>query len=241
MARVERDPHLGNGGWVCTLRRLSQVLGVEFFPFYAWVGIWAGLFLLIATLTSVSNLVNYFTRFTDETFSALSACIFMFEACKSLTRGFFVADPDPGYACLTTLIGTLTCGLVFALKWVRSSAVGVKAFRERIAEFAPTISIVASTAIASHLCTRLSVSLESLSLPHGLSTTTGRPWLVDLWALEPRFILLATIPALMLASLLFMDQVQSRMRCSNARQPCIAVLVKPGNHVPCMRARVYEA
>jgi hypothetical protein len=62
--------------------RLSQVLGVEFFPFYAWVGIWAGLFLLVATLTSVSNLVNYFTRFTDETFSALSACIFMFEACK---------------------------------------------------------------------------------------------------------------------------------------------------------------
>jgi hypothetical protein len=57
------------------------------------------------------------------------------------------------------------------------------------------------------------VSLESLSLPSGLVTSTGRPWLVDLWALEPRFILLATIPALMLASLLFMDQVLPLSQC----------------------------
>jgi hypothetical protein len=75
----------------------------------------------------------------------------------SLTKGFFVSEPDAGYACLTTLIGALTCGLVFALKWVRSSAFWKKSFRVSIAEFAPTISIVTATAVASHLCALLSV------------------------------------------------------------------------------------
>lgn len=186
---------------------LSQVLGVEFLPFYAWCGIWSSLLLAICTLFSVSNLVNYFTRFTDETFSALSSCIFMYESTKHLTKGLMAANPEPASACLTLIVGVATCVLAIALKGVRNTALFTQPIRERLSEFAPTISIFAATSATLYLCKHLNTSLTTLTLPAGLSTSTGRPWLVDLWALEPSMIALAIVPAVMLTVLLFMDQV----------------------------------
>eukprot|EP00976_Prorocentrum_cordatum_P117572 1196326-Prorocentrum_minimum.AAC.20 len=72
----------------------ATLMGVEFLPFFAWVGIWASLFLIVLTLTSASNLVLYFTRFTDETFSALSSVIFVYESTRNLVKPFLVSNPD---------------------------------------------------------------------------------------------------------------------------------------------------
>jgi len=186
---------------------LSQVLGVDFLPFYAWVGIWASLFLVGCTLFSVSNLVKYFTRFTDETFSAMSSCIFMYESTKHLTKALFVANPDSGSACLTLLVGLATCATAFALSSLKSTALFTQGVRERLSEFAPTISVLAITTAALHMSKRLGTTLPTLSLPTGITTSTGRPWLVDLLSLEPSMIALAVVPAIMLTTLLFMDQV----------------------------------
>eukprot|EP00959_Pyramimonas_sp_CCMP1952_P231299 4834746-Pyramimonas_sp.AAC.1 len=71
----------------------ATLMGVEFLPFFAWVGIWASLFLIVLTLTSASNLVLYFTRFTDETFSALSSVIFVYESTRNLVKPFLVSNP----------------------------------------------------------------------------------------------------------------------------------------------------
>lgn len=61
------------------LYRTAQSLGLSFLPLYSWVGIWTSLILLLSSVTSFSNLVNYFTRFTDEIFSLLISAIFLFE------------------------------------------------------------------------------------------------------------------------------------------------------------------
>jgi len=37
---------------------------IPFLPTYAWVGVWTAVLLL--SLTNASNLMRYFTRFTDE-------------------------------------------------------------------------------------------------------------------------------------------------------------------------------
>jgi hypothetical protein len=66
------------------LYRTAQSLSLPFLPLYSWVGIWTSLILLVSSVTSFSNLVNFFTRFTDEIFSLLISVIFLFEACKDL-------------------------------------------------------------------------------------------------------------------------------------------------------------
>ena len=50
--------------------------GLPFFGTYAWTGIWTSIILMLVAVTSSSNLVRFFTKFTDETFAALVACIF---------------------------------------------------------------------------------------------------------------------------------------------------------------------
>lgn len=67
------------------LYRTAQSLGLAFLPLYSWVGIWTSFILFVSSITSFSNIVNYFTRFTDEIFSLLISVIFLFEGAKSLS------------------------------------------------------------------------------------------------------------------------------------------------------------
>lgn len=53
---------------------------------------------------------------------------------------------------------------------------------------------------------RYGFSLPTLAVPEILGTTSGRPWLVDLFAVSNKIKLLAILPALMATVLLFMDQ-----------------------------------
>ena len=51
--------------------------------FRLWVGIWTALFLLILVMFNLSFLVKYITRFTEDSFAALIAIIFIIDAFKS--------------------------------------------------------------------------------------------------------------------------------------------------------------
>lgn len=46
---------------------------------YSWTGIWTSLFLALAAILNMSNLIKYCTRFTDDCFNALIAMNFLFE------------------------------------------------------------------------------------------------------------------------------------------------------------------
>jgi mannitol/fructose-specific phosphotransferase system IIA component (Ntr-type) len=53
------------------LYQLCNDMEIPFLSTYAWVGLWSAGFLLILSVTDASCLMRFFTRFTDEIFSAL--------------------------------------------------------------------------------------------------------------------------------------------------------------------------
>ena len=59
--------------------------------FRVWIGIWVGVILLILVATDASAFVTYITRFTEENFATLVACIFIYEAVKNLIH---IKDPE---------------------------------------------------------------------------------------------------------------------------------------------------
>ena len=63
-------------------------LGPHFLAVYGWVGLWTALFTLVLAFTNASNLMKYFTRFTDEIFSTLMSLIFIYKAIEG-ARGYF--------------------------------------------------------------------------------------------------------------------------------------------------------
>ena len=70
------------------LYSLCESLGIPFLPSYAWVGLWTAVILLVLAATEASNLIRYFTRFTDEIFAGLMSLIFIVEAIKDIAAAF---------------------------------------------------------------------------------------------------------------------------------------------------------
>jgi mannitol/fructose-specific phosphotransferase system IIA component (Ntr-type) len=162
------------------LYRISADMQLPFLSTYAWVGFWTALLLLILAMTDASCLMRYFTRFTDEIFSALMALIFIYEALRAIVATFRTSfaettHHDDAFLSLMLAFGTFYVGMT--LSRFRRSKYLLSWMREFLADFGPMLALVAMTLIAWGL--RSEVTVDTLQAPGSLQTSTGRPWLVD--------------------------------------------------------------
>ena len=152
--------------------------------------------------------MRYFTRFTDEIFAALISVIFVYEAIEKLIHAFHEAESveaighDVAMFSLILALGTFY--VASSLSRFRKSHLLVPAVREFLADFGPTIAILAMALIAYYW--RDTVTLAPLPAPDHFQTTTGRPWLVSFMSASPRVIGMTLIPALLCTVLVFLDQ-----------------------------------
>ena len=187
------------------LYRLCLDLNLPFLASYAWVGLWSAAFILILAVTQASCLMRYFTRFTDEIFSALISVIFIYEAIKSLVGIFQNLDVKMHHdtALLSLLLALGTFYIAITLSRFRRSSYLRPRIREFIADFGPAIAIATMTIISVWLH---EVSLDVLPAPDVFGTTNGRGWIVDLSAV-PTWAKFATAgPAILVTVLVFLDQ-----------------------------------
>lgn len=187
------------------LYRLCQDMGIPFLPTYGWVGLWSAGFILLLVATDASCLMRFFTRFTDEIFSALISIIFIFEAIKALTHIFKDLDIKKHHdtALLSLLLALGTFYIATSLSRFRRSSYLRPKIREFFADFGPAIALAAMTAVAMWLH---EVFLDVLAVPQHFGTTSGRSWVVDLFAAPLWVRFAAAGPALFVTVLVFLDQ-----------------------------------
>lgn len=187
------------------LFRICQDQGIEFLPSYAWVGLWSALFLFLLSITDASWLMRYFTRFTDEIFSALISVIFIYEAVKSLVKIFEDLDIKKHHdtALLSLLLALGTFYIAMSLSRFRRSGYLRPKIREFLADFGPAIALAAMTGVSIWLH---EVYLDVLPAPKQFGTTSGRDWLVDIFAVPVGIRLAAVGPALLVTVLVYLDQ-----------------------------------
>uniref|UniRef100_A0A3Q0R6U6 Anion exchange protein n=1 Tax=Amphilophus citrinellus TaxID=61819 RepID=A0A3Q0R6U6_AMPCI len=81
---------LSSTGPVLVFERLlfnfSKDNSFDYLEFRLWIGLWSGIFCLVLVATDASFLVQYFTRFTEEGFSALISFIFIYDAFKKMIK-----------------------------------------------------------------------------------------------------------------------------------------------------------
>ncbi|XP_063301173.1 electrogenic sodium bicarbonate cotransporter 1-like [Pelobates fuscus] len=87
---------LSSTGPVLVFERLlynfSKDYQLEYLEFRLWIGLWVAFYCLILVATEASFLVQYFTRFTEESFCALISFIFIYDAIKKMMN---LADQFP--------------------------------------------------------------------------------------------------------------------------------------------------
>jgi hypothetical protein len=207
------------------LYSMCQRFNLPFLPVYAWVGLWSGLFMVLLAVFDASALMRYFTRFTDEIFAALVAVIFIFEAGKSMLAPFLQEPRDNATALMTLVLALGTFMLARSCKMLLQTPYLQRGMREFISDFGPAIAIATMTCFALFLP---EVEVERAAVPDVVATTTGRPWLVDLFAIPTWVILAAAGPALLVTVLLFLDQnITTRL----VNSPLHALRKGPGYHL----------
>uniref|UniRef100_A0A671VIP0 Anion exchange protein n=1 Tax=Sparus aurata TaxID=8175 RepID=A0A671VIP0_SPAAU len=81
---------LSSTGPVLVFERLlfnfSKDNSLDYLEFRLWIGLWSAIFCLVLVATDASFLVQYFTRFTEEGFSALISFIFIYDAFKKMIK-----------------------------------------------------------------------------------------------------------------------------------------------------------
>jgi hypothetical protein len=178
-------------------------LEISFLATYAWVGIWSGVLLLLCAFTDASALMSYFSRFTDEIFAALISVIFIVEAITDTYKAFGPTGTGLSSAFLSVILAMGTFMLARNLRNFTRSKYVSTTFRNFMSDFGPALAIVAMTAFALLFP---DVQLSTPRVPESITTTSGRPWLVDLFEVPTWVIFAAIGPALLATILLFLDQ-----------------------------------
>jgi mannitol/fructose-specific phosphotransferase system IIA component (Ntr-type) len=187
------------------LFRLCTDMELPFLASYGWVGLWSALFVIILSVTDASCLMKYFTRFTDEIFSALISLIFIYEAIKALVHIFEDLDVKKHHdtALLSLLLALGTFYIAMNLSRFRRSSYLLPRIREFLADFGPAIALAAMTLVSVWLN---EVSLDILPAPDKFGTSSGRPWLVNLFDAPMWVRFAAAGPALFVTVLVYLDQ-----------------------------------
>lgn len=176
---------------------------LPFLPTMFWVGLWTSGYLFALIAIDGVSLLRFFTRFTDDTFAALIALIYLWEALRDIGKVF--GDPHVSHdtALLSLLLSLGTWQIASQLSSFRRSPYLRRGAREFLADFGPTIAISIMTGVAFALH---EVELQTLAVPTSFVTTSGRSWLVDPLAVPMQVRLGAAVPAIMGAILVYLDQ-----------------------------------
>lgn len=192
------------------LYRMCLDLEIPFLETRAWVGLWTALFLLILSVTNASNLMRYFTRFTDEIFAALISIIFIYAAVKELVEIIIsdvTADAATNHdaALVQLLLALGTCYIAMNLTAFRRSRYLLPRIREFFADFGPSIAICVMLAIKIFWFD--DVTVKQLPAPDSLQPSiVERTWLLNLQA-APVWVWFGSIgPAILVTVLVYMDQ-----------------------------------
>jgi len=163
--------------------QLAASFDVPFLTFNAWVGIWVGIYLIVAAFFDLNRVLKYATRFTDEVFAFLIISIFILDAIGDLASGvglipyfdpnskynakMLSVDPDYNYmvvALLSLVLGFGTAFFALALRQLRNSPFFCNdVVRTSICDFSITISVITFTCIAQFAFG--DVPLQELNVP----------------------------------------------------------------------------
>lgn len=191
------------------LYQLCGDLGQEanFLGIYGWVGLWTGLMTVLLAVTNASNLMKYFTRFTDEIFSALMSLIFIYKAVQAIVANFQDGGGDGSAekALLALVLAVGTFYIAMTLAGIRRSKYLFPWMREFLADFGPSIALGCMIAMAWWLGD--ASTLDTLQVGGGEGAETGSTgWMVDLGSVPLWIKLAAAGPAMLATVLIFLSQ-----------------------------------
>ncbi|XP_062179312.1 boron transporter 4-like [Phragmites australis] len=198
-----------------------------FLPWAGWICIWTAVMLFLMATFNAAVILNRFTRFAGELFGMLITILFMQEAIKGMLGEFSAPEGrdqnqptfEFQWLYVNGLLGVIfSMGLLYtaiASRTARSSLYGTGWQRSLIADYGVPLMVILWTALSYSLPSKIPSGVpRRLFTPLPWEPKSLQHWTVakDLFSVPPAYILLAIVPAAMVAGLYFFDHsVASQM------------------------------
>jgi len=184
----------------------ATVLHVPALPFFAWTGVWTGIFCIIIAVSDLSALARYYNKFAEEVFSFLISMIFIYEAARYLVQSF-INNPAADFL-LELVLAVMTCGFGLKMVQFRRSPFVTLTFRVLLADFGAPLAVILATGFAAIIQKKDGLSAPKINIPTEdvvFPTSAHRPWLVPMLDLPMPYRFMAAGPGLLLIVLFFLD------------------------------------
>jgi boron transporter len=194
-----------------TSYNLAEQFNADYFPFFAWTCIWAGLMHIVSAMLGLVALVWTVTPFTSQIFELFIAITFIYSSVQELIHPIFWGhrlDRAEDYAQL--LIGFVTFYIAWTLHFAESWKYFSKQIRIILASYNTLLAVIIGTAL-SYVPTIDHPGNEKLLrvrvvAPWDWQPTADRNWFIDPFSgVEAKAIFAAMIPGLMFFLLFIID------------------------------------
>jgi len=198
---------------------LTKQFDAEYFPFFFWICIWAGLMHVVSAMVGLVSLVWKVTPFTSQIFELFIAITFIYSSLRDLIAPLELAQPfDPAidrsaeYASF--FVGLITCAIAWSLHFAESWAFFTRQVRGFLTAYNTLIAIVIGTAFSylpgvDQASNPNSDGIPRVSLPivpWDWQPTADRAWLINpLQGIDARGIFAAMVPGFMFFLLFIID------------------------------------
>uniref|UniRef100_A0A7R9VY74 Bicarbonate transporter-like transmembrane domain-containing protein n=1 Tax=Pseudictyota dubia TaxID=2749911 RepID=A0A7R9VY74_9STRA len=196
---------------------LTEQFDAEYFPFFFWTCLWAGLMHCISAVVGLVSLVWSVTPFTTQIFEFFIAITFLYASLRDLIEPLALGDGDAradrGAQYATMLLGLLTFGISWSLHFAETWAFFTRHIRTFLTSYNTAIAVVAVTAISFipgiDQANNGAGGLDRVNIrfaPWDWQPTADRPWVVNpVYGIGADGIFAAMIPGFMFFLLFIID------------------------------------
>jgi boron transporter len=196
---------------------LTDRFHADYFPFFFWTCLWAGLMHMLSSMVGLVSLVWKVTPFTSQIFELFIAVTFIYSAVRDLVAPIHLRqardDPDRGAQYASLIIGLITFFVAWTLHFAETWVYTTRQVRIFLTSYNTLIAVVVGTAF-SYLpgidqADNGVGGIERVNVrsgPWDWQPTADRHWLVNpLSGIDARGIFGAIIPGFMFFLLFIID------------------------------------
>lgn len=212
---------------------LAATFDAEYFPFFFWICLWAGLMHILSSMVGLVSLVWKVTPFTSQIFELFIAITFIYASLRDLIQPLRLGDgtdhEDRSAQYASLFVGIITCTIAWMLHFAETWISFTRQVRVFLGAYNTLIAVVIGTAVSylPGVAQEAAGGLDRVNVvaPWDWQPTADRAWLVHpLEGISATGILGALIPGFMFFLLFIIDHnVSSILTQSpkfNLKKPC---------------------
>lgn len=201
-----------------TIYDIIKLHDVALYPqFMVWVGIWAAVCHWTVALTNLCDYMRTITDFSSETFGLYVCTIYCLKGIEELAIAFYDEQIVNGFA--SALVAVLFFMTVYFLEQARDTYIARPFIRNFLSDYAYPLAAIFWTGFSNFPGNLSYVNFTRIPITKAFYPTVDRPWVVDFWTLEVKWIFVALPMGFLMMLLFYYDHNVSSLTAQARQYP----------------------